>query len=74
MTTTTNRQLLCRATKKLLRRIVKKINEDEKNLFPMLMLINKYIHVVYNDKSQCKTLQTLALSEMWNMFEKEVKK
>ena len=67
------RTLLCRATKKLLRRVVKKINEDEKNIFPMMLLIHNYIRITYNNKNHAKDLRALINGSMWNMLEKEVK-
>ena len=65
---------LCRATKRLLRRVVKKINEDEKNVFPMMLLIHNYVSITYNNKEHAKELRTLINADMWNMLEKEVKK
>jgi hypothetical protein len=66
--------LLCNATKKLLKRAVKKINEDEKNVYPMMLLIHNYVQIIYNDKKKAGVLQTLAMAGMWNMFEREVRK
>jgi len=65
-------QLLCRATKKLLKRVVRKINEDEKNVYPMMLLIHNYIGVTYNEKEHAKELRALINGNMWNMFDKEV--
>ena len=74
MTKINETQQLCRATKKLLKRVVKKINEDEKNVFPMLLLMANYVRVTYNNKEHAKTLRALIAGEMWNVFEKEVKR
>ena len=68
------RTLLCRATKTLLRRAIKKINEDEKNIFPMLLLIHRYIYITYNKKEQAVKLRTLINAQMWNTFREETKK
>ena len=65
---------LCRATNRLLRRVVKKINEDEKNVFPMMLLMHNYIRITYNNKNHAKELRTLINADMWNVLEKEVKK
>ena len=68
------RTLLCRATKTLLRRAIKKINEDEKNVFPMLLLIHRYVNITYNNKEQAIKLRTLINGEMWETLKEETKK
>ena len=68
------RTLLCRATKTLLRRAIKKINEDEKNIFPMLLLIHRYVRITYNNKEQAIKLRTLINGEMWETLKEETKK
>ena len=68
------RTLLCRATKTLLRRAIKKINEDEKNIFPMMLLLHRYIYITYNKKEQAVKLRTLINAELWETLKEETKK
>ena len=64
---------LSKATIKLLRKSIKDIQTDKTSTASTLLRLNDFIRIVFNDHKRCKSLTTLIMAGMWNMFDKEAR-
>lgn len=74
MYTEPEKKRLSDATILLLKRCIRDINADKDKTASVLLRLNNFVRIVFNDPKRVGTLCALIVSGMWSMFDKEVRK
>ena len=65
---------LSKATIKLLQKSIQDIRKDRTDTATALLKLSHFVRITFNEPERGKSLTTLIMADMWNMFDKEVRK
>ena len=65
---------LSKATIKLLQKSIKDIKADDTKTATILLNLQAFIQIAWNDHGRCRALMMLIMTGMWNMFNREIRK